>query len=513
MTRFNGIRAAFAALSLLAMGACTYVPFDAPRTVSRATDPLGPSALASEAQADLAPYGGRSAFVPLSEGNDALGARLKMIEAAERSIDLQYFLIKPDLAGSLVSRALIDAAERGVRVRFLLDDVFTTADDTQLALLDSFDNIEVRLFNPLSRNSIKAVNFLLDFNRVNRRMHNKSLTVDNALSVVGGRNIADEYFQIHTDAEFADFDMFVAGPAVQKITESFDRFWNDPRAVPVVNIVGADTEAELRATLADITTSASAAERGIYRRAVNSQYIADFSAGRLDALVSANMVVSDSPDKLRQPVPSADRRLYRALQDQMLKSEDSVLILTPYFVPRQSGVDFYAELERRGIDVKVVTNSLAATNHSYVHGGYAKYRKALLEAGVQLYEVRADAPQVLGDLPEGSDVKLTMHTKLAFFDDDRAFVGSLNFDPRSIEINSELGLFVALPADSELTADLIRQRLADYAYEVRLDAEGRLIWVYDNGRRRELLRSEPGAGALSKFVAGVTRILPVEGQL
>ena len=492
---------------------CAHVPFDYPRVASSARDISAGGQVYGSAASLTRGRGGKSAFIPLVEGNDALGARLRLIESAERSIDAQYFLVKPDLAGGLFAQSLADAADRGVRVRLLVDDVFTTANDRQVAYLSSHQNIEVRLFNPLSRNSPKLMNFLLDFGRVNRRMHNKSLTVDNAMSIIGGRNIAEEYFQVHTDAEFADFDLLCAGPVARDIARTFDSFWNDSYSVPVEAFVRTAGATERQRIRSDIDDRADRAAKDIYRRAVNSSYLRDVLAGRVRPFFAKARVVTDSPDKLRVPVREGDRPLADALQGQMDASRSEILIVTPYFVPRREGADYYKSLRARGVRVRVVTNSLASTNHPYVHSGHARYRRELLEAGVELYEVRADAPQILGQVPAGSSVKLTMHSKAAIFDRKRLYVGSLNFDPRSIEINTELGLFLS---DRTMAAKLARdidEELQDYTYAVGLDKNGAMIWTYSGAGRTEVRFSDPGAGFFSRLVAGIAGVLPVEGQL
>ncbi len=492
---------------------CAHVPFDYPRVASRAGDISAGGQVYRTAAGLSRNHGGKSAFVPLVDGNDALGARLRLIKAAERTIDAQYFLVKPDLAGALFAQALVDAADRGVRVRLLIDDVFTTANDDQIAYLGSHDNIEVRLFNPLSRNSAKVMNFVLDFQRVNRRMHNKSLTIDNAMSIIGGRNIAEEYYQIHTDAEFADFDLLCAGPVAREITRTFDTFWNDSFAVPVEAFVARATDTESQRTGREIDERADRAANDLYRRAINSTYLKDVLSGRIRPYFADVRVVTDSPDKLRVPVREGERRLADAIRREMDASTSEVIIVTPYFVPRREGAAFYKSLTARGVRVRVVTNSLASTNHAYVHGGYARYRMELLKAGVELHEVRADAAQILGEVPADSAIKLTMHTKVAIFDRKRLFVGSLNFDPRSIEINTELGLFIANKAMAEEFAQKVEEDLRDYTYTLSVDEDNVLTWTYSGFGRTEVHFTDPGAGFLRRLVAGVTRLLPVEGQL
>lgn len=499
-------------LLLLAAG-CTHVPFEKNLTPSSATDIEGSSKVTRIAHQETLESGGKSTLVPLVSGNDALGARLRLIEAAEHTLDIQYFLIKPDLAGGIFSRTLIEAAERGVRVRFLLDDVFTTATDSQIALLNDHENIHVRLFNPLSRNSTKGMNFLLDFNRVNRRMHNKSLTADNAASIVGGRNIADEYFQINSDAEFADFDMFVMGPVTKDIGKSFDVFWNDPRSVPMENIQELELEGNTASLQQDLRGRADQAERDVYAKAKNSEFLNQVFSGKIQPLHGDAQVVTDLPQKTRNTVKEGPQTLADELKQKILSTQSDVILMSPYFVPRPSDIAMFKALSRAGRRVVILTNSLAATNHAYVHGGYAPSRKGLLEAGVELYEIRADSLQALGQLPSDSEVVLTMHTKAAVFDAKQLFVGSMNYDPRSIEINTEFGLFIDSPELGKLFQKGVLQYIETHAYKLSLDDKGNILWTFVTPDGIEVETSEPGASFSKKAIANITRFLPVKGQL
>jgi cardiolipin synthase C len=496
---------------VLLLTSCTAVPFDYPKEITYAQPVAENSFTARSTRPVLAGRGNQSAFYPIVSGNDALGARLRMVDNAEEHIDIQYFLIKPDHAGALFASALLRAADRGVKIRFLIDDIFTTATDDQLAYLDSHPNIELRIFNPFSRNAPQALSFLTSFSRVNRRMHNKFISVDGAFGIMGGRNIADEYYQIGTEVEFADFDIGFTGPVVQQLARTFDLFWNDARAVPLEAFHEHYNTVNLTQVATDIRDKAEEGGQHIYSGAVGSDYLRDVREGRIKPFYANASVVTDLPEKLRQPKNSGYNTLYTEIQKRMLAAKEEVIILTPYFVPRRSGVDFYKQLRAKGIRVVIVTNSLAATNHAYVHGGYAPYRKELLEAGVQLYEVRADAPELVDPSLEG--IRLTMHTKLAVIDRETLFVGSLNFDPRSIEINTELGLFIESPEAAYATARSISNRIKEYTYAVRLDQNGNIAWVYDGSLPRQIETDEPGASGSAKFIAGVTSILPVEGQL
>ncbi len=495
----------------LAASGCAGVPFDAPKTPSAAEPP----ARASRAGRVAAPWldgSGKSGFVPIGAGEAALGARLRLIEEAEHSIDAQYFLMKADLSAALIAQALIEAADRGVRVRFLLDDVFTTASDESLAILDARPNLEVRIFNPVSRSGPQWLAFLRDFSRTNRRMHNKSFIVDGSMVIVGGRNIADEYYAVEQEIEFADFDVFGAGPVAMDVSRSFDLFWNSNLAVPLDALIDEDTRvAAAESRIGDRAEPLQLARaREVYDGAVEDQLFRDLRAGRIEPIDGYGIVVTDSPAKLGYPVGSGLEELFSDISSRMEAAKREIVIVTPYFVPRREGVALLKSLRERGIDIIVITNSLASTNHPYVHGGYFPYRKELLEAGVRIYEAKADA--AISQLT-GEPVSLTLHTKAILIDRETVFIGSLNYDPRSIELNTEMGVFIESPEFGAMFAEAIEDDMPAFVYEVGLDADGRTVWRYGDGDSMRIWRSEPGASGWEKFVARITSLLPVEDQL
>ncbi len=490
---------------VLILSACTPVPLDQDKPVSYAKTPPPPNTLRRAASAS-------PGFAALSDGNEALGARLRLIEAAEHSLDLQYFLMKPDLAGALVIEALFQAADRGVRVRFLLDDVFTTADDTTLALLNAHPNVQMRIFNPAMRPGPKWFGFVSEFNRVNRRMHNKSFTADGSYAIIGGRNIADEYYQIDTTSEFADFEMLIAGPTVKNIAATFDLFWNDGRAVPMERLRDPPSSAQLAEARAELTGYLKPA-RATYERAVNDPYFDRLGTGQEPRYTGAAAVVTDTPEKLKLPLPEGERILAENFLNRMKSAKRDVILLTPYFVPEDWGARFFVDLAARGVRVRVVTNSLASTNHAYVHAGYRRHRARLLEAGVELYEIRADALQVLGLVPPDDTTGVVMHTKLAVIDGRDVFVGSLNFDPRSIKQNTELGLFIQSPRLAGDMLAALNAGIDDYTYRLSLASDGSLRWHYDNPDAPETTTREPGATFGRNLIVGITALLGVELQL
>jgi putative cardiolipin synthase len=327
------------------------------------------------------------------------------------------------------------------------------------------------------------------------------------MAIVGGRNIADEYYQINASHEFADFDLFVAGQPVQEISEAFDLYWSDPWSVPFAAI-DRTSDASLAEAVAAFEARADAPEVAIYERAVNSAYLAEVGTPSAPVIFGTAAVVVDDPAKLRVPPGEGPYHVGEALYQAMNRAQREVIVFSPYFVPEDYGAEFFEGLVARGVRVRIVTNSLASTNHPYVHGGYTRYRERLLDAGVEILEVRADAPRLVG----GHDTPLTMHTKLAVIDDRTVFVGSTNIDPRSIRQNTEFGMVIDSP-------DLARRILAgievaapDHAFQVVRNGGG-LQWIYEGASGREVYDEEPGASWGARLVAAITRRLPVESQL
>ena len=491
-----------------ALFACTYVPFETERAPSNAL-PITETRISRGLDTLLGNASDEAVIMaPLVDGNDALAARFRLIEQADRTIDIKTFLVKPDTAGTLLWLALYEAAERGVKIRLLYDDVFTSANDAQIATLDAHPNVEIRTFNPLSRNSTVAANFLLDFKRVNRRMHNKAAVVDGVLAIVGGRNVADEYYQIETSNEFADFDLLIGGAPVKDLSSAFDLYWNDPWAVPVENFTTVD-DAILAQALEQFRGKSASNEVEIYRKAMDSDYINDLRAGRLERFTGTAQVVVDDPGKLRTPPRQGPFTVGDKFYNTLLKAREEVLVFTPYFVPQDYGADVYETLRRRGVRVRIVTNSLASTNHAYVHGGYAPYRNRLLSSGVEFLEVRADAPQIVS----GTNTPLVLHSKLAIVDQKTLFVGSTNIDPRSIRQNSEIGMVIQSPALAGSIQDRFDRIADDYVFNVDKNENGALTWTYSGTNRSEVFLSEPDAKLWSKIIMKLAHWLPVESQL
>ncbi|MBW2633357.1 MAG: phospholipase D family protein [Deltaproteobacteria bacterium] len=493
------------------LAGCATVSFDQPKSYSQAITNPEDTTLGRYAADKVEAYDGLSGFYPLIEGMDALGIRLRLAELAEKSIDLQYFLMKNDTAGAAMANALLKAADRGVRIRFLLDDVFTTVPDDSFLLINKHTNIQIRIFNPVSRSGISTLNFLGDFKQANRRMHNKSFTVDNSASIVGGRNIADEYFQLKTDEVFVDFDILAVGPITDEISNSFDEYWNHSRAVPIEQFIKDKKNEDLAAVRADIAEEFDDIYDTVFKRALESQLLKDFIAGRQPLFPAPARILADSPDKLINEINETHMRLARDLREVMGNAEKEIIFISPYYVPGARGVQLVRDLVDRGVRVIIITNSLASNNHVPVHSGYARYRRDVINAGAELYEARANAVRELNHGQDGPG-KLTLHTKAIIFDRRRLFVGSLNLDPRSIEINAEMGLLI----DSEEMVGILTKDsdndLATKTYRVRINDKGELEWHCRIDNQDVVEKKEPLTSRWLRFKAWFMKIAP-ESQL
>jgi putative cardiolipin synthase len=504
----------FAQTVLLAsiLAACATAPFDYPKNYSEALVDTDNTSLGKEVAEWTGAHPGQSGFYPLIEGLDALGVRLAMIDAAERTIDAQYFLMKPDSAGRLFAGKLLQAADRGVRVRLLLDDIFTTVDDSALLVLNQHPNVELRLFNPIGRRGIYHLNYLGDFKNANRRMHNKSFTVDNQVSVVGGRNIADEYFELLTDTEFRDFDMFAMGPVAAEVSATFDLFWNHRLAVPMEAFESGKELPDLESARANVDKNTIEASRSIYGRALDSPLMRDIAQDRVKLFPGESRVITDDPEKLLNKVSAEHKILVTALAGLIDEATSEVVVITPYFIPGEAGVEFWRTITSRGVRVVIVTNSLASNNHVPVHGGYTRYRGDMIDAGVEMYETRVDAAKTQQVDSEQVYDSLTLHTKGIIIDRRYTFVGSLNLDPRSIDINTEAGILID---SAELAGNLLDGfflNLPQFSYRVTQNEKGKLRWTTIIDGEETVETKEPQASRWLRFKAFLSKILP-EGQL
>jgi putative cardiolipin synthase len=511
----TSLRHIFLATALAFLCGCASVDFDMPKTVSTAPTDTADTYLGKQLVGIADEHPDQSGFYPLSDGIDALSVRLLMAERAERSIDAQYYLIKMDIVGSAFIHALLRAADRGVHVRLLLDDIFTGGYDAGMAGLASHPNFEIRIFNPFARRSARFMDGITSFSRINRRMHNKSFTVDNQVTLIGGRNIADEYFGARVDAKFADLDVLAIGPVVQDVSNMFDEYWNHERAAPVAAFAKMpdDPAAELERVRAGLEQAGQDIKETVYAAAVRDKVL-DYIETDSNPFVWAPYTLAvDSPDKSFKSKAAEAASITTALRESLLAAEKEMIVISPYFVPRKAGIEAFTEVQNRGIQVTIITNSLAANNQSSVHGGYAPSRKPLLKAGVKIYEVRPDADVSGSELTAASGAKATLHTKAFIVDQKELFIGSFNFDPRSANINTELGVIIRSPELAEQMSAAIAAALAKQTFEVFLNEKGQLRWRALEDGKEVIYKKEPQTSWWQRFKAGFMRMLPIRGQL
>jgi putative cardiolipin synthase len=505
-----------AMLTASLMAGCAGLPSLEGRTVTSAVMDTDTTRLGRAIAPHAAANPGKSGIHSLPVPGDAFAARGLLAQAAEKSLDAQYYIWRGDQSGYLLLEQLWRAAERGVRVRLLLDDVGTAGLDATIADLGSHPNIEVRLYNPLANRGLRATNYLTDFPRINRRMHNKSFTVDNQATIVGGRNIGNEYTGAGRGVIFEDLDVIAAGPVVREVSAAFDLYWNSASAYPAAGLVGragADAAKRLEARFAETRADPDAIE--YVARLRETQLVQDLLAGRLRLEWTGARLLSDDPAKTLDTTERKDLLLLDDLLRTVGPPTRSFELISPYFVPGEKGTADLAALARRGVTVRILTNSLAATDVAAVHSGYAKRRNDLLEAGVQLYELK---PTVPGERPEekrrsGGSSSASLHAKTFALDQERIFVGSFNFDPRSALLNTEMGLMIESPTLARLLGAAFDTRIPRDSWEVRRSEQGGIEWIERTSTDEVRSNKEPGVGLLKRLWIQILSILPIEGLL
>jgi putative cardiolipin synthase len=446
----------------------------------------------------------------MAGGYYSLDARIELVRRARDSLDVQYYLIQNDRTGRLLMRNLRDAALRGVRVRLLVDDLYTVGGDPMFRDLAAFTNVEVRLFNPFccARQSVASryAASLGEFKRLNHRMHNKLFIADGSIAVMGGRNIADEYFARSVTSNFVDMDVLVVGAVVPQLASIFDTYWNSRQAYPVGAILGESGDVEeARRSFNHLVDDG---DQMMSVRVPPSDMMghrllsSDLDSGRLELAWGTANAFADQPAKVM--ATSAEEARAMSVQmnvmDRVAESKREVILSSPYFVPGTAGVDAFADLRRRGVKVVILTNSLAANDVPVVHIGYARYRVPLLRTGVELYElsrsgVERDEPAAVPSMSLGR-----LHAKAAVLDQSMVYIGSMNLDPRSDSTNTELGIFVQCP---ELARDVTRaidmSRLHS-SYLVRFGRNGQsLEWELMGEQREAVFTSEPDVTPITQF--------------
>ena len=508
----------------LLLSGCATLPRDFARTESHALTATADTALGkvvANKAADHSRPPGQSGFHLLGSGVDAFVARAVLAHEAERSLDVQYYLYHNDLVGKLFTEQLIRAAERGVRVRMLIDDMALDHGDLGPATLDQIDNIEVRVINPFSRNQTRPLQFLTRFGSVTRRMHNKSFTADNQITILGGRNIGNEYFEADPALAFSDLDVIAIGPLAQQASWVFGLYWNSDLSYPV-SVLATDTPdaAEVSRRRKKLRAFVASQRNSAYLQALNQSALVNSLRSRSTRYDWGKAaLVFDTPDKLVNQRKGDGSPLTRQMHPHLQALSDELIIFSPYFVPGVDGSNSLIALAQRGVRVRVLTNSLASSDVGAVHAGYSRYRRKLLRGGVELYEMDSRLSSRQRKQKRGMEgaSKASLHAKSFILDRKELFIGSLNLDPRSVVENTEVGVILESPALAGEMAQWFDDNVGQLAFRVELVDDGSggetLRWTRHHADKQQIYYTDPYTSIWRRIGIRLLSLLPIESQL
>ena len=462
-------------------------------------------------------------YLVLFEPLEALATRLSLIDKAEKRLDLQYYIWDNDKVGSLALHALIRAADRGVKIRLLIDDNNAKSTEGIFLALAQHPNIEVKLFNPYRFRKYRALDMILDLKRINRRMHNKSFIADHQVALIGGRNMTNQYYNVSDNYQFSDVDVMLVGTAVKDISHSFDEYWSHEYAYKVQEVVNQSAH----------HLSYESLKRQLdehYERVTVQNYLDLTSNSQaIDSLMSRDIqldwvkaeVVKDSPDKIKSKAKKKEHLNFQLIQH-LEQPEKNVDLISAYFVPEKKGAKMLTDLAKDGVKVRVLTNSFKANDVAVVHAFYSKYRQNLLEHGVQLYEFlpalnKNDLDKNTEDLAKKAKVSIkglsrsSLHAKLMALDEKQVFIGSFNFDPRSAYLNTEIGVLLNSPPLAQAVHTTMDENLSKYAYKLVLDANKKITWQRQTPQGPVIYTKEPRMKWWQRAGIKMLSWLPIEG--
>lgn len=522
-----------AALLFLSLCGCaTLTPgADIQKSTSVAFTQPAETRLGQQLRSGMSERGSNSGFRIIQVGADGFMIRMQMINAAERALDLQYFIFRGDETGRLLTDAVLRAADRGVRVRVLVDDGETLEGDDQIAALEAHKAIEIRFYNPFSYRgdvqALRALEFAFKSSRLDYRMHNKLLVVDNAIALIGGRNVGDKYFQVDPEFQFADDDVLAVGPVVPKLSATFDEFWNCALSIPAENLSRKRTSRaalnEHRQELHEETRQFNAQGLDYLKRVSSGEPLAGILSGRLPLISAPVAIIYDSPDKKNVEngtLPGVLMLPAIARAMQAVRSE--FVLITPYLVPGEDGTKLLTDLRQRDVRVRILTSSLEASSMLIAHSGYMSYRIPLLQNGVELHEIRSLLGSTRGS-GQTSEISrfgnYSLHAKFFVFDRRQVYIGTMNFDQRSMHLNTEIGLIIDSP---ELAQQVLNRfdamTLPINAYRLSLlpgedGAAPTLRWHTQEGSEVMVYDIEPARNDWQRFKVKLLSLLPMDGEL
>ncbi|KGC04245.1 phospholipase D family protein [Burkholderia cepacia] len=512
--------------ALLPLAACATHPpatsLDRPASHALPADTATP--LRDALAAPAAAHPGQSGFRLLADGATALQMRIALARAATKTLDMQYYIATEDTTGKLLLAAALYAADRGVRVRMLVDDLNFKDIDRVMAALNTHPNIEIRVFNPFgaSQRGVmeRTANFFTRIDSFTRRMHNKAMIADNQLAIVGGRNLGDEYFSASPTLQFRDLDVLAAGPVTHDISKSFDDYWASASSYPLraLNHQTFDPK-DLDAMRDELRDHWRKNADPYNAKPLNATPLArQIARDELELVWAPAEFKVDAPTKVAQPTGTYVSPPMQRLAELTRGAQKEFLAFSPYFVPHDAGVKILGDTAARGVRVAIVTNSLAATDAVAVQAGYAPYRVPLLQRGVELYEFKSQPDQQPARL-FGSRSRASLHAKAYVIDRRILVIGSLNLDPRSAHLNTELALVIHSPVLAQQAAAIFaRVTQPDESYRVTLatrtdGSPPALEWTGTEGGQLTTYHVDPHAGLLRNVMTGIFTLLPVDDQL
>ena len=519
---------------LISLCACQSLPSLANRNVDFHISSTTPSTLSYANAPLIATHPQLSGVYPLDDAQEALAARIALVKLAEHSLDLQYYIWRNDTSGELLFHELVKAANRGVHIRLLLDDNNTVGMDKLLQIINNVPNIQVRLFNPFIHRKWRIFSYITDFKRINHRMHNKSMIADNQIAIVGGRNIGDEYFDMGSGILFVDLDVLSIGPIVEDVSDDFDRYWNSNSSYPFNTLFNHKTNKIKQFKL----DNSEQIFKQLHNKADNhSNSLKDFlfklKNGTLEYQWAKTELISDDPAKATPKSKKAikqENRLHKThssaamtnsqlalnnLMQTMPVPKKNMLLISPYFVPTKVGVGYLSALSHQGVHIKVLTNSLSATDVPIVHSGYARYRKTLLYHGIELYELK-NQQQTKGKRDQGitGNSASSLHAKTFTIDNQYLFVGSLNLDPRSAKLNTEMGVLIQSPELVKYMNKAVNESLPYITYKVSLTPKNQLKWQnLSSSETEEINDHEPQTSIWRRGWVKLWSYFPIENLL
>lgn len=512
--------------------ACSTLPQHSSRYNTNSTTDISPKATASTAflrlNQPLQQYPDLTGYHLLSHPDDALATRLALIENAQKNLDIQYYIWNNDHIGQLFFYHLIQAANRGVHVRLLIDDNNSQAIEGTLLALAQHPNIEVKLFNPYRFRKYRQWDMLLNVRRINRRMHNKTVIADGKLSIIGGRNIGNEYFNVSDDFQFADIDILLAGQAHYDIAQSFQDYWQDPYAFEVRDIVNHRRHTLRYPELVQqLTKFYHQHQKQFYHIQNDTYHISHWLQHDLSLTWVNGQALIDPVAKVRKQANTQDY-VYPQLLKQAQQPQQYLDIISAYFIPRQTGTKLLTDWAKSGVDIRILTNSFASNDVEFVHSFYSPYRKALLDSGIALYEflpitqieqfMDSDAqisPNHVKNVPKADLIKggsshASLHAKTITIDKKQVFIGSMNLDPRSVIYNTELGVLLDSPQLAQHLHYEMQHNLENYAWQLQLDENQNIIWTLPQTQPDLILTQEPQMTWWQKTGLTMFSWLPVE---